>query len=142
MKLIKYYKDAVLIPSLSVIVTYIIFAIFHKIFSQVYESEWLTDEAILLTSFWLVILNALLISVLSVTIFLNKYNEIKANFFLSLLSWFVIPMIWILYILITHFHYVKAYSHYFNSENIFVFFNTLPYILGLLLAFIKFRRKI
>ncbi len=142
MKLIKYYKDAVLIPSLSVIVTYIIFAIFHKIFSQVYENEWLTDEAILLTSFWLVILNALLISVLSVTIFLNKYNEIKANFFLSLLSWFVIPMIWILYILITHFYYVKTYSHYFNSESIFVFFNTLPYILGLLLAFIKFRRKI
>jgi hypothetical protein len=141
MTLDKYYRNAALIPSAIVITCHILFLIIYVLSGadKDYKSEWMTADGALTMTIFIIIINALLVCALSLTIFLNKYESIKSQPVLSMLTWFLLPMIWIGGILNKHVHYL-VYSHdNFGSESIFVFSNTLPYLTALVWTFWKFR---
>jgi len=80
----KYYKFSAILPLGFTTVLGILFSITHD--GSKYKSEWSTDDGFVLTIF-LTILLSTFISILSLTIFLNKILIIKANALFSFLSW-------------------------------------------------------
>ena len=140
--LTKYYKKAVIFPSIVIIISYISFSIIYGIFGKEYKSEWLTQGDVFFLSVMMVALNAMFICILTLPMFFNNRIKIRASIVLSLLTWFLCPAIWIMYILIKHFHYLTNFSHHLDEESLFVFSNTLPYIIGLVLTYFKFRRDL
>lgn len=137
----KYYKYAIVFPALLIILGYIIFAVIYVALGidNNYKSEWLTSNSFLLFSISIVIINSIFISILSTTIFLNRYNKIREKIILSFLSWFLLPSVWIGYLLIKHSEYLANSQNGFDEESIFVFSNTLPFLIGLVWTFAKFR---
>lgn len=106
-----------------------------------YKSEWLTTESVFGFSVIIVILNSAFISLLSLTIFLNKYVKVKNSAIWNSLTWLLFPMIWIGYLLFKHLHYILNYSKSFDSESVFILSNTLPFIIGLSFTFINYRHN-
>ena len=137
MMLSRYYKRAVLIPSALIISGYVLFAIIYVVFDlgRNYKSEWMTANTALLYTVPIVSINALFVSLLSTTIFLNSYNRVKENFFLTIISWFLLPCIWIGYLLVKHISYLQYSDKGLDGESLFVGSNTLPFLVGLVLAF-------
>lgn len=136
----KYYRRAVFLPGLIVISGYIIFAIFDVIFGKQYNSEYLTNSGVWLATIAMVAVNTVFVGVLATPIFLNNQPKIRMNIAISFLTWFLCPMIWFFYLLSKHYHYLTR-SHQLDIESAFVFSNTLPFILGLIFSFIKFRKE-
>lgn len=135
------YKYAAIIPSLLAVTGYIIYAIIYVAFDlgRDYKSEWLTANALLPLTVLIVFINAIFTCCLSATLFLNAYRGVRSHAFLSFLAWFLVPMLWLGGLLINQ--QINS-EHYFDEESIFVWFNTLPYIFGLLVTFIRFRKSV
>jgi hypothetical protein len=93
-----------------------------------YQSEYFTDESAVEIGIMMSIANAIFIGVLSLTLFLNRSVEIKRNITLSALAWLALPGTWICYLI-------------WKDHSVFVLINTLPYALGLLVTFRKFRKR-
>lgn len=83
----KYYKRAALVPFVTTFITGIVFALLHD--GSGYKSEWFTDDGFGLAIAMLVFLSAIL-SILSLTLFLNSYPLIAGNVLFSFLAW-VLP---------------------------------------------------
>ena len=139
--LTKYYRNATIFPLVFIATIGIISGIIHEILGigADYKSEWFTDDG-----YWLSVLFVTLFSfficLLSTTIFLNKFDKVKQNIFLCLITWFFLPMLFIGYILTTHIVYVINYQEKFDFENIFVLVVTLPHLIGLIVTFYNFRK--
>jgi hypothetical protein len=135
----KFYKDSVIIPSIFAFGFNLIYNIIVLIVDRDYKSEWLTNESAFFVSIIMVILNCVFISGLSLTIFLNKYQKVMSNLLLSILSWFLLSGIWIGYILTRHVNYWLNSQNGIDSESVFVLTNTIPFLIGLIYTFIRFR---
>ena len=134
MQIIKYYKIALLPSSLITISIEIVWGIID--YDPNYKSEWLTPGVAIIWSIVLVIINALIISTLSLTIFLNDCKNVRYRLFLSLITWFLAPMIWIGYFLHRAFLLIIERS---SGDWDFLLLNTIPYLIGLVWGFAKFR---
>jgi hypothetical protein len=86
--LYKYYKLAAFLPLGLTTVLGIILSIAHD--GSKYKSEWFTDDGFVLTVLLTILLSGF-ISILSLTIFINKKSAVKTNTFLSFISWVVVP---------------------------------------------------
>ena len=135
------YKKFVLVSSTAAVICFIIYSIIDAKFT-VYQSDFITSEAFYPVEFAMVIGNALLIAVLSLTILLNNYEIVKNNTALSALTWFLFPMSWIGLILIETNWNIVNFSKGIDNPAIFVLINTLPYIVTSVLFFIRFRGSI
>jgi hypothetical protein len=133
----RYYKRAVLLPSALIISGYVLFAIIYVMFDlgRDYKSEWMTANNAVFYTLLIVSINALFVSILSTTIFLNAYKRVKENFLLTISSWFLLPCIWIGYLLVKHINYLQYSDKGLDSESLFVGSNTLPFLIGLALTF-------
>src|SRR5688572_6773416 len=109
MTLSKYYKTAALLPSALIISGYVLFAIVYIAFDlgRDYKSEWMTANSAVLYTLPIVAINALFVSLLSTTIFLNSYKWVKENILLTIISWFLLPCIWIGHLLLKHISYLQ-----------------------------------
>ena len=137
MKLFKYYKKAALYPSLFVL----FFSLIHSLIAN-YESNGLTDYSAILMSIITSFIFTLLMSLLSLSIFLNKITRLYKNLTWNVLSWFLLPLFY-LAIVFTHDLKIRVkYDFGFGDDFIFLFIMTLPYIIGLCWTFIKYREKI
>ena len=105
-----------------------------------YESEWLTPGFAVFWSIVLAIINAIVISTLSLTIFFNGIKNIRYRLFLSIISWFLAPMIWIGHYLIKALFLICSDDSY-NGDITFLLLNTIPYLIGLVWSFTKFRQE-
>lgn len=94
-----------------------------------YRSEWLTAESVIEFSFVMSVLNALFISLLSLTIFVNRLDKIRNSFVLSVLSWLAFPGLWIGCVLS-------------KEHSMFVILNTVPYLIALILSLWMFRKRL
>lgn len=83
------------------------------------------------------IINAAIIAALSVAIFFNSSQMVRCNLFLSAITWFLAPMIWIGYFLFRAFLLIIERS---SGDWDFLLLNTTPYLVGLIWGFSKFRR--
>jgi len=137
----KHYKKALLTPFIVVLFSNIIYFAVIIIFREVQTSEWLDTNSMVFIATMIVVLNAIIILVLSLSIFLNKHKIIKQNLVLSFATWFLPASIWIFYIL------GKEISHYINTEihtiedSIFVLANTIPYLIAIAWTFYKYRKE-
>ena len=90
MKLFNYYKKAALYPSIFVL----FFTLIHSVIAN-YESNGLTDYSAILISIITSLIFALLMSLLSLSIFLNKIARLYKNLIWNLLTWFLLPFFYL-----------------------------------------------
>ncbi len=140
MTLNRYYRTAIFIPSVLVMVFNLVYNTILLIEDKDYKSEWFTNESFFIITIMMSILNCIFIGILSSTLFLNKYRKIRENIALSALSWFLLPSIWIGIIWEEHLVYL-SYNQYDFGETLFVISNTIPFVIGLFYSFIKFRQR-
>ena len=137
--IIKYYKKAILLSGLFVIIFEIVWAFLE--YDPDYKSEWLTSEFSIIWTLALVTINAIFISILSITMFVNIDPNVRNNLFLSFICWFLIPMIWLGYLLGEAILLILEKKS-INGDILFLLVNSIPYIFGLIWSFVKFRQKI
>lgn len=134
--------NGVLLPAVPAFVGYSIYGLVDIWFGEPYVSEWMTKDFIALTTVVIVIVNALIVSLLSASLFLNAYDTVRKNLWLSFLSWFLPPMIWIGYLLEKYRQSLTRGYEDWQMESLFILSNTLPYLAGLLISFLRFRKKV
>ena len=137
MKLFKYYKKAALYPSLFVL----FFSLIHSLIAN-YESNGLTDYSAILMSIITSFIFTLLMSLLSLSIFLNKITRLYKNLIWNVLSWFLLPLFYLAIVFIHDLKIRVKYNFGFGDDFIFLFIMILPYIISLCWTFIKYREKI
>lgn len=89
MTLKRLYIFGVLFPGLVAIIATAISATFDN---NNYKSEWLTKDAVIGMSLMASLIHSVIISVLSLAIFLNLKRQ---SVLLTFLSWFLLPFTWI-----------------------------------------------
>lgn len=132
----KFYKNATIIPAIVALGINIVYINIDCIFSN-YKSEWLTTGSFAPIIFIMALFNSAIIMVLALPIFLNKYPTIKNNWLLSMLSWFLLPIIWLTILLLKSSVDLLVYNG-IDSPGIFPIINTVPYIIGLVLSYARF----
>jgi hypothetical protein len=142
MNIAKYYRCAVMLPGLVILISHIIFEICSSIFGEEYKSEWFTNGFFVFYALFIIMAHALFVGFLSLPILFNDHIKIRTNRLMSFLTWFVSPAIWFFYIWIKHFHYLSGKSYRPDSESAFIFSNTIPYAIGLIWTFIRFRKDV
>ncbi len=129
------YKRSVVYPSLALLP---VIAISSAIINRDYKSEWLTREAAIRMDIIAGLIYCLLICLLALTIFFNRYDRISSNSVLSALSWFLIPGGFICLV------FEKALNEYLTVgttyETFFALIFNLPFVAGLIWGFRRFRR--
>lgn len=138
--LTRYYKKSILTTSVITLGCNLVYFFIYDAFSH-YKREWLTTGSFFPIMFLMALVNSVIIGLLSLTIFLNRYPAIRNIPALSALAWFLLPMAWIGAILLKSKSELFNFSYGVDSQGIFVMLNTIPYIAGSIWAFIQFRRK-
>lgn len=137
MKLFKYYRKAVIYPSIFILFFCIIYSIIDN-----YKSEWQTAKFVIVMSILTSLIFSLLMCGLSLTIFLNKFKKLNKNLIWNILTWFPLPFGYITIILIHDIKIRIKYEFGFGNDFIYLLIMTLPFVIGLCWTFIKFRQKI
>ena len=135
MSLFKYYRNAVIYPSLFILFFCIVYSIIDN---YTFESDWQTAKSAILTS----LIFSLLICGLSLTIFLNKFEKLNKNLIWNILSWFLLPLAYISIILIHDIENRIKYDFGFGNDFFYLIIMTIPFVIGLFWTFIKYRQKI
>jgi hypothetical protein len=135
--IITYYKKAAFNPSIITLVAIIIFSIIDN---YNYKSEWMTAGTIILLSIITAFIYCLIISVLSTTIFLNKYPAIKENRLMNFLSWFLLPFGFIMIALIHEISFKIKYNEKIEDDFVYTLILNVPFIFGLVWTYIKYRK--
>ena len=142
MLLTRYYRRAALLPSGILILGSIIYSICDLTIGpgKHYKSEWLTADSMDLYAIGMVILHCGIVSLLCSTIFLINYVSVRTSPILTFLSWFLLPMIYLGYLLAL---LCRSVYHQVDVQGtcLFVLSLTLPFIFGLILTFVKFQRR-
>lgn len=136
MNLTRLYTRAVVFPSLIAIISIGILSFYDN---KDYKSEWLTGEAVALMSLLAGGAYSIIICIVSLTIFLNKFEKVKSNNTLSGLAWFVLPITWIIICIsqtIRHWQYEIRII-----EILYLLSLNLPFIVGLVWTFGKYRLR-
>jgi hypothetical protein len=137
MKLFRYYKEAVIYPSLFIV----FFCIINSIIAN-YESGGRSDYSAIFLSIITTCIFSLLMSMLTLTIFLNKFKKLNNNLIWNILTWFLLPFS---YLVIIFVHDIKIRINYgfgFGNDFIYLLIITLPFVIGLGWTFIRYRQKI
>ena len=137
MNLFNYYRKAVIYPSIFIL----FFCIMYSIIDY-YNSEWPTVKLVFLLSILPSLIFSLLICVLSLTIFLNKFEKLNKNMVWNILTWFLLPFT---YIIIIFIHDIKnriKFEFGFGNDFLYLLIMTMPFVIGLCWAFIQYRQKI
>jgi hypothetical protein len=136
MTLSQLYIRSVVYPGIALIPLSIIFAVIEN---RNYESEWMTKESATGLTIIAAVLYSLLICLLSLTIFLNKYEKITTNALLSGLCWFLLPGTFMCAVIF------KAWNEYLtmgsDGEIELAIVVNLPFIVGLTWGFWRFHKQ-
>ena len=137
MNLFNYYRKAVIYPSIFILFFCIIYSIIDN-----YNSEWITAKFIIGMSVLTSLIFSLLNCGLSLTIFLNKCKKLNKNLIWNILTWFLLPFVYIT-IIFTHDIRVRIrYEFGFGNDFLYILIMTIPFVIGLCWTFIKYRQKI
>ena len=137
MKLFKHYRNAVIYPAIFIIFFNLVYSLLYN-----YESNGLAVNSDFLTSFIPSLIFALLMCVLALTIFLNKIYTINKNLISNILTWFLLPF---LYLSMIFFHELiirVKFEFGFGNDFLYLLILTIPFVIGLILTFTKYRQQI
>lgn len=137
MKLFSHYRNAVIYPSMFILFFCFMYSIFYN-----YKSDGLTDIAALLMSIIPSLIFSLLMCVFSLTIFLNKFKKFNKYLICNILTWFLLPFVYIIIILVHDIQNRIKFEFGFGNGFIYLLIMTIPFIIGLCLTFMKYRQKI
>ncbi len=139
MPLVRYYKRAVLLPSVILISGNILYMIYDLSIGpgKDYKSEWLTADSIDVYVMGMIILHCGILALLCSPIFLTRYPKIQESPAFLFLCWFLLPMIYLGYLL---FQVFKAFYSHIDVQGacLFILPLTLPFIFSLIITFFKF----
>ena len=136
MTLNQHYRNAVLYPSLCAIVLIVILSIIDN---YDYKSEWLTSGYVIFLSIVYAFIYSLIIQVLALPIFLIRYPRIRNNTFFTALCWFLLPFGFITIVFIHEISFTLKYEGKLGIEFIYTMTLNLPYVIGLLWGYRKYR---
>ena len=137
MKLFRYYKKAVIYPSIFILFFCIVYAFINN-----YKSDPLPVKSVIQMSIVPALIYSLLICTLSLTIFLNKFSKLNKNLVWNLSAWFLMPFGYILIILLHDFEYRIKYDFGFGNDFFYLLIMIIPYIIGLCWTFIEYRKEL
>ncbi len=137
MNLFKYYRKAVIHPSIFIL----FFSILNSIIEN-YDTEWLFAKSAIIMSISTSLIFCLLICVLSLPIFLNKLKKLNKNLIWNILAWFLLPYVYISIIWIHDIENRIKFEFGFGNDFFFLFIMTIPFVVSLSWTFIKFRQEI
>jgi hypothetical protein len=133
----KYYKKAALYPS---IIAFIVAIAFSIIENYNYKSEWLTADAVISLSIITAFVYCLIFCLLSLTIFLNRFDTIRENGFLNFLSWFLLPFGFMTIVFVHEITFKIRYNEKFESDFVFVLILNFPFLFGLIWSYVIYKR--
>ena len=139
MKLLSYYKKSVINPSLFTLFFSIVYSILDN-FN--YKSEWQTFKSLIIIAIVFSFIYSLIMCVLSLTIFLNKFKRLNNNLIWNILTWFLLPFGYIFMVFIQDLNNRIKYTFGFGNDFIFLMIMTLPFVVALCWTFIKYRQRI
>ena len=137
MNLFKHYRKAVIYPSIFIL----FFCIINSIIEN-YNTEWLFAKSAIIMSISTSLIFCLLISVLSLPIFLNKLKKLSRNLIWNILVWFLLPFVYISIIWIHDIENRIKFEFGFGNDFFYLLIMTIPFVIGLSWTFIKFRQEI
>ena len=137
MTLGKYYRNSALYPSL---VTIFLTIVFSVIYNYDYKSEWMTADSVTFLSVLTSIIYCLIMSSLSTTIFLNKFDKIKDNSFLNFLTWFLLPFGFIIVVFFHEISFRIKYNEKFDNDFMYISVLNFPFIVGLIWTYCKYKK--
>ncbi len=137
MRLSKYYRNAVIYPAIFILFFSIIYSILHN-----YKSNGLTDIPAFLMPVIPALIYSLLMCILSLTIFLNKLKKIKNNLIYNLLTWFLLPFVYLSIVLVHDINNRMKFEFGFGIGFLYLLMMTIPFVVGLCLTFMKYRLKL
>ena len=137
MNLFKYYRKAVIYPSIFIL----FFCIINSIIEN-YNTEWLFAKSAFIMSISTSLIFSLLICVLSLPIFLNKLKKLNKNLIWNILAWFLLPYVYISIIWIHDLENRIKFEFGFGNDFFYLLIMTIPFVIGLSRTFIKYRQEI
>ena len=139
MNLSGYYRRATIYPSLlSIFIT----TIYSYNVNRSYKSEWLTSDAVTLFSMMAAFVYAIIICLLSLTLFFNKYERVRQSRNLSLLSWFLLPIGFIATVIVSNIRLMISDQTDDRSDFIFIILLNLPFMVALIWSYVRYRRAV
>jgi len=138
MSLSNYYKKAVFYPSIIVFVATIVFSIIDN---YNYKSEWLTAGSIISLSIITAFIYCVVFSLLSLTIFLNRFHKVKENAMLNFLSWFLFPLVFMSEVFVHEITFDIKYEGQLDKDFAYVIILNLPFLFGLIWSYIQYRKQ-
>ena len=141
MDLSKYYKQAIIPPSIIVFTLIIIYSIIDRVNNGEYKSEWLDNNSLYIILFIMILVNTLIFAILLLPLFLNKIKNINENRILNFLSWLLAPSIWVAYILAKHIRLILYTKQFQWEETIFISIMIIPFMIAIIVSFIKFKKE-
>ena len=137
MNLFKYYRKAVIYPSIFIL----FFSIINSIIEN-YNNEWLFAKSEFIMSISTALIFCLLICVFSLPIFLNKLKKLNKNLIWNMLVWFLLPFVYISIIWIHDLENRFKFEFGFGNSFFYLLVMTVPFVIGLSWTFIKYRQEI
>ncbi len=137
MKLFKYYKNAVIYPSIFVLFFCLVYSVIEN-----YAGDPLPLQSVIQMSVIPALIFSLLICLLSLTIFLNKIKKLNGNMIWSLMTWFLLPFVYILIVLVHDLQLRIKMGFGFGNDFMYHLIMILPFIIGLSRTFTQYRNDI
>jgi hypothetical protein len=132
------YVRGVLLPS---IIAIILTTVLSTIDNNDYKSEWFTADSVIFMTIVVSFFHSLIISLLSLTIFLN--NKIIETISIStFLSWFLLPMGWILITVYKTIDHRLNYETGTKDQLVYLITLNLPFVIGLVWTYVIFIRQL
>ncbi len=136
MSLNRHYKQAVFFPFIIVMLSTIVFSIVDN---YNYKSEWLTADSVIMISIIWAFVYSLVIGLLSLTIFLNKFERIKKNELFMVLCWFLLPFGFIAIIINHEINFKLQYeAGKFGNDFIYLIILNVPFVIGLIWSYFNY----
>jgi hypothetical protein len=134
-----YYKWAVSWPLLFVIGSQLLYCLYELFFHPT-VGEWLTDTSVALSAVLLLLLHSAWVAAICLPLLLADRPLVRRYGVLQLLCWFLLPFTWFASLLLRYWHTDSSESH--GSDNLLLLANTVPFAIGLLYSFLRFRRDL
>ena len=137
MKIFNYYKKAIIYPSIFIVCFCVMYAVIDN-----YMSDWTVIKEMIAMSAVSSLIYVIIVSVLSVTMYLNKYEIINRNIVWNIVTWFLLPLGYIAIVLFNDISNRVIYGFGFGSDFVYLLIMILPFVAGLCWTFIAFRKRI
>ena len=140
MNVTKYYKNSVVVPSLLIITVYVISAIFLALYND-FKEGWLQSQSSMVNPVVMALPHAVIICILALPVFLNHFSKIRSNPEVRMITWFLLPGIYFCYVWIMKSPYILNEDSVSELDYIYLLSVTLPYIISLIVNYIKFKNE-